>query len=640
VLTVLLATFGWVLVGWLPGMLAVNCLRPAAGRLRNALLAPMVSLGLTMIAAQGLQSLHIRIEPATVLPLSMGIPVICWIWVARRRRQSATDGQRSADESIRLDRLGAGLLGFAVLLGLFIWCIAIPSISSVLPNDDGTHHGLFAARILQLGTLDPHQVLAGDLASEKPTSNYYPLALHLTTALISGITHAPVSAVLTVGYVLAASVLLPLGMFVLTRRLLPQLPMAAPVSAVIAASFPWFPHGVVIWGGIPLIFAMSQVPAGIDAVWRRDRDGPPLAVGLVLGFAGYGLFQEHNSELVTVCLFGAVLAFADRGARITGEGHRLLRTWAVAGGLFAMLVLPVLPQLIKGANDASSFLGNGTLSSSQNTSTSWLAVVLVVGNPLITLLAIAGLVVSISRRWCPGWIWSLVITAVLVAGAALSAPVLTTLTAPWYSSWGRISYWLVYFEAVFGAVGVVLLVPKAIAAVSRRNLERPQLAAPLVVAVLGLIGLAFVLPFSAGLVASGYHESSLNGPDQRAAFTWLAAHTRPDDRVLNQFSDGSGWMETLDRVSPLFATKADTSPVSPQQGWGDRWYLLTHAGSLATDTRAQQAAERWHVRYVYLNTHVFDGHESQLSLSSLSRSPAYRQVWRRGTVTIFQVMVT
>jgi len=152
---------------------------------------------------------------------------------------------------MQMNRLDAGLVGFAVLLALIIWCVVIPSVSSVLPNDDGAHHGLYASRILRLGTLDPHQVLAGDLATGNPTSHYYPLALHLVTALISGVTGAPVSAVLTVGYVLAASVLLPMGMFVLTRRLLAQLPLAAPVASVIAASFPWFPHSVVIWGGYP-----------------------------------------------------------------------------------------------------------------------------------------------------------------------------------------------------------------------------------------------------------------------------------------------------------------------------------------------------------------------------------------------------
>jgi len=63
VLTVVLVAAAWVVVGWLPGYLLVDALRPAAGWLRNAALAPMAALGLTMIAGQGLQILRVRDRP-------------------------------------------------------------------------------------------------------------------------------------------------------------------------------------------------------------------------------------------------------------------------------------------------------------------------------------------------------------------------------------------------------------------------------------------------------------------------------------------------------------------------------------------------------------------------------------------------
>ena len=55
-LTVLLAAAGWVVVGWVPGFLLVEMLRPAGGRLRNAALAPMVALGVNMIASMSFTS--------------------------------------------------------------------------------------------------------------------------------------------------------------------------------------------------------------------------------------------------------------------------------------------------------------------------------------------------------------------------------------------------------------------------------------------------------------------------------------------------------------------------------------------------------------------------------------------------------
>jgi len=143
---------------------------------------------------------------------------------------------------------------------------------------------------------------------------------------------------------------------------------------------------------------MSQVPAGIDAVWRRDSDGPPVAVGLALGIAGYGLFQEHNSELVTVGVYGAVLTLAGRAYFVAGEGRRLLVTWAVGAGLFGILILPVFRQLIEGAGEAANLLGNGS-STSTTGSTSWWALMLVVLDPKIEQDTSHQ---SANPRLCPG----------------------------------------------------------------------------------------------------------------------------------------------------------------------------------------------------------------------------------------------
>ena len=141
------------------------------------------------------------------------------------------------------------------------------------------------------------------------------------------------------------------------------------------------------------------------------------------------------------------------------------------------------------------------------------------------------------------------------------------------------------------------------------------------------------------MAAAGYRSNSLIGPDQRAGFDWLASRVGPGGRVLNDFSDGSGWMATLDRVTPVFAVKPDPPPLDPQTVWGDRWYLLTHAGSLSTDPRAKAAARKWAVRYVYINDKSFGQLGRRLSAHVLSKSSAYQQVWKRGAVTIFAIVV-
>ena len=646
-LTVVLVAAAWVVVGWLPGYLLVDALRPAAGWLRNAALAPMAALGLTMIAGQGLQILRVRIDPWTVLPLSIGVPLLGWAWVTLRRRRSVSIADGAADRGVadpdrgtdagRLvspSRLDRRLLVLAVLLGLVIWCVAIPSLASVLPRDDGTHHGLYAYRILTLGTLDPHKILTGDLATGTPAVHYYPLALHLISALIAGVTGAPVNAVLTVGYVLFASVLLPVGIFVLTRRMFPQLPAAAGVAAVLSTTFPWFPYQPIFWGAVPTIVAMSCVPAAVDAVWRPRADGPAVAVGLALGVAGYGVFTTHNSELLTIGLYGLLLTWAGRRSFATGERRRLFTTWAAGVALILILTAPQLPQLLAGAQERTRILDRGSHSNSDSV---W-AFLLVVGNPLILLFAVLGLVIAVSRRWCPGWLWALLATAALGASTATTSRILADVTAPWYASLLRISYMFSYFEAVYGAIGVLVLGRAVVALLTRKRLVRPRLAMPTVIAFLTAVTAVAVVPEAVYVASLGYRTNSLIGPDQRAGFAWLSAHVEPGERVLNQFSDGSGWMQTLDDVTPVFATTTNQEVIPPESVWGDRWYLLTHAGSLSTDPRAQAAARTWDVRYVYVNGRSFFGIPGgQLSAATLSRSSAYQEVWHRGTVTIFEI---
>jgi hypothetical protein len=93
-------------------------------------------------------------------------------------------------------------------------------------------------------------------------------------------------------------------------------------------------------------------------------------------------------------------------------------------------------------------------------------------------------------------------------------------------------------------------------------------------------------------------------------------------------------METLSRVSPVFATKP------AETGWGDRWYLLAHAADLAADPQAQRAARTWRVRFVFVDDRHFDGTPPPiLHAAALAQSAAYEQVWHRGHVTIFEIRV-
>lgn len=622
-LDALLATVGWLIACGLPGYLVAGTLRSPAGRLRNAALAPVIGLGLTMVVAQVLQMAGIEVRPGTILAVTLGLPAVSWL-VNRARR--GADGFRAATAS-GATRGSVTLLVAASAVGLYLWLATIPSFDAVLPNDDGTHHALYASRILTLRTIDPSTVLAGDLATRSPTDRYYPLALHVTTAMISGATGVPVNAVLTVGYVLAAAVVLPLGVYVLARRVLPERPVVAGLAALMSTTLPWFPFSPVVWGGVALIVGMALVPAVLDATCRPDQDcSGVMSGGVLLGLTWYGLFSTHNSEVVTVELFGVVFALVGR----TYRERRLLAHWAGAGVVTMMMLAPQIPALIAGANERSAAQGNGptgTLSAS--------VIVLGASNLLVLPIALYGLVIAVRRRTCIACVWAVPAVALLCLAASGVLGPLRLLTTPYYSSAVRISYNFGYLETIFAALGLAAIGTSLLRHVSERRTSTVALrwVAALAVALMAGLDLSGDVAF----VSTAYRADSLVGPDQRAAFAWLAAHTAPRARVLNQFDDGSGWLSTLDAVAPVFATKANAPYPDPSVAWGDRWYLLTHAGALATDQRAQAVIRRWDVQFVYVNARRFGLQQELLSAAALSKSPAYHLVWQRGTVTVFEV---
>lgn len=624
------AAVGWALIGWMPGLLLGCALRPRAGIGRNAALAPLVSLGLLMAVGQTLELAHARIEAITCVPLLLGVAAVAGI--ARMRLHASAVNLRAArgrlQEHVRgvLARTDTRLLLLSAGAGLVIWRLAIPSLQRVLPDADGTNHGTFASRILHLGTIDPQIVTAGDLAGGPRGGHYYPLTLHLATALISELTGADVNTVLTVGFVLAASVVLPVGTYLLTRRLIPSLGQSAAIAGLISVCFPWFPYSA-IWGAVPLIVGMGFVPVAVDSL--LDLHAPRRArAGVLVGMALFGIFTTHNSELVTVVLFAAILAVWE--VRIGRGRIRAIGTlWGAAAIVALFLVAPILGQIVHGASESTTFLGNGASQVSAPVRTA-----IFVANPVVLLLAIAGLSMAVRAPAARGWVVCLIAVSLLQLGTVARIPGLTLLTTPWYSNWVRVSYLFSYFEASFAAVAVAWLIQ------GLRRIGRPRrnLAMRKVGLGIGCL-IALTVPLAAIVTAGGqYQVSSLDGTDQRAAFAWLAGHTRPGERVLNQFIDGSGWMETLAGVAPVFPVNPWTPPLDPQSVWGDRWYLLTHAAQIGTDPRAARAARTWNVRYVYVNNETFGHLKPRLSVSALAKNDAYRAVWTSGPATIFEIV--
>jgi hypothetical protein len=608
-----------LLLALVPGLLALMALRPGAGWVRNAAVAPVISLGLLWIAATVLGLVRLPVAAGTVLPLAVGVPLVAAL-VRRRRGLGAV-----VPTGLRVDRWDVAGIATGLLLAALLWVSTTQWLRLGVPNDDGSHHGFYTTRILVTSSLDPAQVLVGDIITGTPTYDFYPLAIHLMAAMIAS-TGIPIAVALNASWMTLASLGLGLGMYALARRTFPDARRAAIAVAVLAPIMPQLPVGQMYWGGAPLIVGMALMPGVAEAAVGSVRDAVTgrqrLAVGAAVGLAATGLFFAHTTEIITAALLTVCLAF---GSRLERPGwlstlrrpRELLALVGAAVVVFGLALAPYAARLVGGVGERTGFepspqRGVGSAIATMSAYLVGPAGVLIA----LGALVLVGLVVGVRQRLLGGWLWFSVAIMAIGLPVAFLWPGSIALTTPWYREFDRVVYNLVYPGVIMAGFGAWWL-GRAL-----RNRLGPVPGMPdragqavttgVALLVVGVVPVYVVLTASteqATGVFSGFDDGrpggSLAGRDARAAFAWLAATADPRDRVLNEFADGSAWMYAEERVLPLFGAKVAAFPGQ----WDDREYLLAHAADYRTDPRVRELMEKWDVRYAYLGGQIFPGHE-------------------------------
>ncbi|HET8971608.1 MAG TPA: DUF6541 family protein, partial [Candidatus Nanopelagicales bacterium] len=543
-------------------------------------------------------------------------------------------------------RLGVAhlVLALSVVVAFGLWWWAIRSPDTVPTYDDGANAGIFTARIGLLGTVSPDRIIATDLGNGAGGVAYYPLALHLVASFLVSLTGVGIPAALHVEVATVVAITLPVGAFALTRRLARELPgrslrpgVAAAAAAVLAATVPSVPWGQLPWGALALVSGVALLPGLLLLLHALPTAGSGSAgprLGLVLGVATAGLFSVHSSEVATAAVLGValVIALAGRdGARWRAVGRALLVV--VAAGV--VLLGPVLPDLAgglqeraagtpgpaAGAGDALAYGWYNLLSAPQLADQwggrqRWLAWAL-------TALVVVGVVVARRSRAVVALVVGSGVLALVAFGALVGSSFAQRLATPWYANGYRLLVTLVVVVAVLVGIGA--------AALAGRPWPRVALVG---VALAAFVAVPSVL-LSAVIGSRTYAAYSVVTAADRDTYAWLAAHTGPGERVLNDSHDGSMWMYPLAGVAPVFGPKSDLW-ADPQ--WADRWYLLKNAADLGTDPRARAIAAEESVRYIAVGDRVVYGAGRQLDRAALAQSSVLREVYRSGSAVVFEIV--
>lgn len=632
-----------LLVLFVPGALILIAARLELTWSETIALAPVCSLGAVFVLAVWESALGLPFGP---ISFALLVAVLAAVAVARSRRIVWTPGRGHAmnlggddEEEWSRRRLDATvalvLLGLAIVIGASIWIQAMNGRSATAPNADASRHSFFIARIAHADTIEPSEVLTTDGLGEHPAAAYYPLGLHSSLAIAHGL-GVPIAPLMNMTVVLFAAVLFPIGMYALTRFLLPGEQLAAGFAALVATLVSTFPYRPIAWGGVPLVVGTVMVAIAVVVVARSMESKRSISYAVVAALALVALFGVHTSELaVALLLVFFVVICAPRPTDWRARVRHLLKRVSVIGAVALAMVLPTLTAVFGGADERSAFdntplrpLGGYfvdlvTLHVDVPWRQGWLAI-----------LSLCGIGVLLWTRR-PAWCLATVTLGVLAILAATSRDPLSALvTLPWYRQPTRVTYNL--------ALTVPVLVGAAIAAACALvwRLLRSRSVYAGVIAVAGVFVFAFVaqpaLPRNSGIVRNGYEAFQPVSRDEIAAFDYLGAHVGSREQVLTDGDvDGSLWMYAFSGAAPVFAL---TSSFEREGVYApSRRYLRNHITEVATNPRVRELLQRYNVRYVYYGTKVFEGSHHQLDLDELRATPELREVFQRGGAHVFEV---
>lgn len=637
-----------LVVMFLPGFLAHRALLPGGPMVRAVAAAPLASLAVVFVLAQlttlASTPFDERVFLATVVALAAAA-----VARLRGRRHGGDEGdpdeagdldEAGDDDAVRAPqlRLAALLLVVGVAIGGFVWVKAIRDVSVVPPNYDSSYHGFMVARIVDLHTVDPDEVLVADNQGTKNQA-FYPLGMHATTALVAKLSSSPVADALTAVTVVSSVVVLPLGLLWLLLTLVPSLPLLAGLAAALAPAILMFPYGPVTWGGLPLVLATALVPAAIAELDRAVRRH--LSVGDIL-LAGAGvtaIFVTHSSELPVVFLVvGAyVIARAVR-KRSAAVIARAALTGVMVVASAAVMVATVVPSVGGGAAErvAIDYKPKAELAAAAD-GLSELRFGMPRGQPVLAMLAAAGLLVCLARRRTRPLGIVLLAFVGLYLLTAVKGPLSNALSFPWYHEAERIGYVLALFVPLL--IAALLVEPVEAARSLAPRLSLRTAVAP-VVAVVSLVPVAVAAQEASDPVAasvrSAYMAYSPVQASELAAFDYLAANVPPGRTVLTDVnSDGSIWMYAFHGVEPVFFLPPGTAPVGST--WDNRLYLVDHLGELGSNPRVRSLLEEWRVSYVYFDESGFVEAPRRLSLEKLRTFPHLVEVFTSGHAHVFRI---
>jgi hypothetical protein len=462
-------------------------------------------------------------------------------------------------------------------------------------------------------------------------------------ALQHRISGLDIGLLLTTWVVFSAAVVLPAGLFVLVRRLVPRSPLAAGFTALVVPFFAMFPYGAAAWSAITLIAGLALTPATLVMVGRaiepNSRRWAHLAIAAT---AVVGVIATHSSQIAFLAVVLAILEIAsmwtdraDRRALIRRIENLAILTMAVV-----VLFSPTLRLLVSAASERSAFADHPYLSFPAAVgSLANLSFAMPGSQPALAALVVVGILLATRDRVLARWTVCLAVMVLLFTATVVTGGVwhrLRPLTEPWYYGSWRTSYHIPFVGSVFAGYGLAMAAVGVGRLVRRRWPSRPSVVGTgVVAAALVFAGSPTLLPQSVHLVRNAWATNARTTQSMVAAFDYLKVHTAHGrGAVLNEERDGSAWMYAAASLRPLLAVY----PYSSDAATKDRLLVMSRIAEYDSDPKVRDLVARWGIEYVMVNDVGFVDEPPRLSASALRRSARFEEVFSKGPTHVFRIL--
>lgn len=669
----LVAVACWLLIVLLPGVAILRLLRTPVSLAQSVALAAPIGLG--AIDLVGLAASRLGAGVISTCLTAIGMVLAGWLAVEavrwRRGAVAAGDDRNRRDEVVVVESAAPTasspatwrdpslacarlLLVCAVGAGVVLWSL-LHSQLSVPAGWDAMHHGYFVRQIVDYDTLKQSIVQSSDATTADSTASFYPLSMDLVAALLHVVSGLEISTLVLAMTTAFAGVVLPLGSYVLCRRLAPSLPMVAGFAAV-ASVLPARLFTVEYTGRVTAVVGVALVPCTVAMllVIGRRRAWRLGALGVLCVIA---LIEVHTSELPIVA--GVLMAIALVGAFRPRERKAWFLRLAYFAGVAAVAVGVLLvadPGMRDMLSQRSGWFGAVRESPLPLSAAIKGFVALPSPYPPATnlpsqiwgALASLGCLCTLLPRWralLGVAVAYLGFGAFYVAWLAGGLQPVAFLGDPWYRSSERMLWELLVLGAV--PVGITLATAAValrtalcrLARPAERRLPRPRLAVAMMLISVTLVTAAtaaFTAPPARSVSRWLRTYVSPVGPGSRAAFSYLAQHVGKGGRVFDDMENhGDLWLYADYNVPTLFGNPPliGLAPTS----WNQRLYLRAELGHIASDGCVAHLLATYDVQYLYYSEDaMFAGHR-RISPHTLQDRRYFRKVFSDGPATIYRI---